>query len=397
MQGSPSPDGISGLPAPPGITYRAESCLSNVSWLLSRSGVYNWQAYFTQIALPDACVLPGSGRVGRAHVAHLPSRDGCVAPLDGGAGGRWITPTVWAPWRCPTDGPMQTRHYTWLDRSDILQCLKGGSLLFEGDSLTREVYLRLIWWLRGLPSIAEHNFHRDSTFLFDKESDSFEFASDDFTTFRPRGYQDIDGSTRTPLQNSSLVQRLSTLAQRGGSVASVNNRSAMLAFRQFGRGGLGHALLRQNHAGAPLRGFVVGNLSQFTITYRHRRSGVIRVEKLSLDAMNAGGGAPHFFGRNFLAVGEARAEKARSTHTFPEAAFAAQPLPEQIAHGHAVGPGMERYILRHDDAHFQCQLEPRYPAQVVSFLKMPMNGDCRDMLSLNAAQAFLARMCSGHT
>jgi hypothetical protein len=49
-------------------------------------------------------------------------------------------------------------------------------------------------------------------------------------------------------------------------------------------------------------------------------------------------------------------------------------------------------VVEHLDAHFQCGLQPMWPAKVQHF-KFPLSGDCRDIISLNAALALLGRVC----
>ena len=68
------------------------------------------------------------------------------APANGTSGvmGIWTTGVSWLP-----DASWQEHGYGWFSSSDVLSCLAGQLLVFEGDSLTRQAFLRLVWWLRG--------------------------------------------------------------------------------------------------------------------------------------------------------------------------------------------------------------------------------------------------------
>ena len=46
-----------------------------------------------------------------------------------------------------------------------------------------------------------------------------------------------------------------------------------------------------------------------------------------------------------------------------------------------------------EDGHFQCGAGPESP-QLIRTFKVPLNGDCRDVLNLNAIQAMLNRICN---
>lgn len=49
------------------------------------------------------------------------------------------------------------------------------------------------------------------------------------------------------------------------------------------------------------------------------------------------------------------------------------------------------------DPHFQCTAYPMWPRKPIFALKVPANGDCSDMLNLNAVQLLLNGVCNART
>ena len=66
----------------------------------------------------------------------------------------------------------------WLGRAEIEECARGKLLIFQGDSLTRQLFNRLIWWVRGIPSVVEHYYQEDAYYAFSEQ------AGDTFTLRR---------------------------------------------------------------------------------------------------------------------------------------------------------------------------------------------------------------------
>ena len=86
---------------------------------------------------------------------------------------KWHSPTSASPPHCPSSLPMR-----WLGRAEIEECARGKLLIFQGDSLTRQLFNRLIWWVRGIPSVVEHYYQEDAYYAFSEQ------AGDAFTLRR---------------------------------------------------------------------------------------------------------------------------------------------------------------------------------------------------------------------
>ena len=151
-------------------TTRSRFPLSNLSEVAAQPWAIPWLAYsetpWTEwMAGIGFCALPREGRFAEPLVAGslgmtlIDSRATCAcradwcrsehdwfAPANGTSGvmGVWTTGVSWLP-----DASWQEHGYGWFSSSDVLSCLAGQLLVFEGDSLTRQAFLRLVWWLRG--------------------------------------------------------------------------------------------------------------------------------------------------------------------------------------------------------------------------------------------------------
>ena len=146
---------------------------SNISELSSAGWSRPWLAYGPTPWQPmlqklGHCALPRAGRVSLAGAAHGAGHKSCDGPSCCRQRPSWKTEKltgrdhegVWveAPGRAqPIWQPRShCRDYKWFGFADTLRCLKGRALIFEGDSTVRQLFLRLIWWLRGVPLLVEH-------------------------------------------------------------------------------------------------------------------------------------------------------------------------------------------------------------------------------------------------
>ena len=326
--------------------------------------------------------------------------------------GFWNSSRMWQPKSTPCDG------YGWLSMSETFHCLSGRVLIIEGDSLARQVFLRLIWWLRDIPLLVEHFFHQHAVYTFNLTHDELSIVGN--TSIRLFARRTEDDETlvehvRRALSGGSLA----TIVYRCVARPRVVEEDALAA-----SDGLFHMLPHPAVVGV-VRGF----MGTFTVRWRGKanedaagRPRAWMEETLSLDSMNAADGAAHFFSRNRMCVCGAKCS--------PGCKFDADKVLRDAGQKwfpHAA-PHAFRW-LDSADAHFTCSFEPMLvvPSPVdeppppsadeagrtasnisggglapraggsgraagPSQWKMPQNGDCTSTLELNLAMAVLNRV-----
>lgn len=298
------------------------------------------------------CALPGAGTFSGWHP--LPADElrarACDAPLLNGEGS-WVENATWSPQACAADGRRLA-----LTRATLLRCVAGRVVLFEGDSFTRQLFLRLIWWLRGSPTIIEHYFHRDAAYEFDENGDRFEIISEEFKK-SPADWR--------PHRAVSFDEKLSSLNERLESVLKAHPRrkGANFLFRLYGRGEL-----YSKFADSPrLVAGIVGRFTQFEVRSRNTTA------SLSLDVMNGF--------KQTLPL--SRMKRYAAQGRWPRNSMRVGRWPPLKADGTV------------EDVHLQCTFGPMYPADVSGW-KWPANGDCSDVLGLNAVTTLMSRACAMH-
>jgi len=65
----------------------------------------------------------------------------------------------------------------WLQPRELRSALHDKTFIFEGDSIVRQLFLRLIFHVRGIPEIVEHPFHSDAVYAFNDTHDIFTVGS----------------------------------------------------------------------------------------------------------------------------------------------------------------------------------------------------------------------------
>ena len=234
----------------------------------------------------------------------------------------------------------------WYRREEIFERLKGRALVFRGNSMTRQVFLRMIFFIRGRRNFAEHYAHRDMIYGFDLEQDVWEIC------MRPR--------SRKCTENNSVTRTWNSLDE------------VALLYLEFGEGPLNrtaaaNSVLSSSSLASKTR--VVGTLTQET-----RGS---RVE-------------PNWF---FARYENGRKLEKMHLELHPwyrqELFDLGWPKKNRVLHNKPNGT-----CTLKNDAHFMCGLEPRFvftsrftPANTV--VKMPLNGDCSDPFNLNVVQRFM--------
>ena len=309
--------------------------------------------------------MPAAGCWDQWFDGTAPQRGSCT--LGGGLGGRWVSSTHWAAARCPQAELMKP--------AEVASCLRGRALAFEGDSLTRQLMLRLVWFMRGLDTIVEHYFQSGAVYTFSGRSEDGGPASDHLRVVNAMSEHVRQAKAAHPRFDNEDDELVATLASvpPDGFTLVLRRPSAALA--------RAHPFAAAAAAGR-LAGVIRGSLGNFSLEWDHEHGRPRQRDWLSLDEMNACAGG-HYFGRNAAGAGSLQGRVA---------------LHGSGARADQRDHGWERraevvYGLRWQDAHFQCSFDPRWPAEQLTGLKVPLNGDCRDLLGLNTVQALLQRVC----
>jgi len=379
---------------------------AHVSKMGSIGAVPLWDALEAQ----GGCTTPLTGTFSEQHPARVSSpwcvnNASCCSArrMEGGRHGVWRTAQQW----------QQGNHCapSWLQPEEIMACLKGRVLAFEGDSVTRQLINRLIWWLRGLPAIWEHHYSVNAIYEFDRHRDMFRLLKADGKP-TPVGkppfgrHPDENGTFRGtfPDQDARLASHVDSWLTR-----STSRAGALLTFRWGGIYGDGAdaqlragkkewsqrdtprlsgnasvygKLARDNNL---LAGIIIGRHGHFKFE-APAPSGewTHEYDTLDLDTMNANGGASHYYARNLLYVAERKDPRMGNIHSLLSRTRWNQTwdMPE----------AEEMYSLPYLDMHFQCAFMETWPQAAASW-KMPITADCRDLLGLNAIQAILGRVC----
>lgn len=92
--------------------------------------------------------------------------------LDFDSPGRWLEDDLWHPY-----GP-EMHHdegYAFFTPEDAQRCFMGKRIMFSGDSMIRQLYTRVINYVRGIPTNAEHlyNWGTGSYIAFPDGTDRF--------------------------------------------------------------------------------------------------------------------------------------------------------------------------------------------------------------------------------
>ena len=293
-------------------------------------------AYSTQDLTPrnlHGCPMPGRGSFDSQPCTPQPPP--CAQPLRGGRNGTWADASTWLPKGCT-----QRRRY---DVAATADCLRGRVLAFEGDSLTRQIFLRLIWRLRALPVIVEHYFHSGAYYAFEPAGASprcprgaagTAAATDEFAILNnvtEHWRQRHDPHPYFALEDDQIEQLLrSPLLARGGFLLTMRRGKRLTrmagAVGRYPRAAGNVSVYRHAVANGALAGLIAGGRGRLTIEWPLSKpsggrgcsgrgcsgrgatngtsaSDVWMSERLSLDEMNRAGGAAHFFGRNKVGFG----------------------------------------------------------------------------------------------
>ena len=362
--------------------YRVTSChhgqgsKESLGRLLHEPATRAWAEYAPSASLNewavrmDGCITPEAGsfvppRATKAADAGSRPAPSCCRPKRNSSQGSWVAPTVWAP-RCVAEA-----RYSWHDFAGALSCLAGRLLIFEGNSLARQLFMRLVWFLRGSPLAFEHYVHRNLGYTVTRHGDAFEMIGSSRL------------SPQTPEAPSDAAELRAFVAKSLNASSEQEEAFASLLFVQYGHGEYSRKL-RSEWGENALAGTVV-QVQDGRPVFRISGAGdgPDGGVTIDLDVMNDGNGASHYYSRNMLLVGHI------DRHRWGQSV----PLVHRQQYGHAKPLGTQPRMLLHEDIHFMCTFGPMWPEEVRGW-KMPQNGDCRDLLNLNAVQLVLHHLCT---
>ena len=230
----------------------------------------------------------------------------------------------------------------WYTREEIFDLLKGKVLVFRGNSMTRQVFERVIFYLRGKRSFAEHYAHSYMIYGFSRERDVWDICMDQ--RFRKCG-------------PNNAVSR-----------AWPNLDDVAVLYLEF--------------TGGPPNKTVAAryDLSRFKLPFEKERVAATMVQETKGSRTE-----PNWFLARY-ARGEKKEQMLLKLNPWYKAKLReiGWPSKNKVTHNK---PLKDCGILK--DAHFMCGIEPRFGANLTEaniVIKMPSNGDCSDPFNLNVAQ-----------
>lgn len=306
-------------------------------------------------------------------------------------------------------------------RSELLSQLSGQSVAVVGDSLSRQLFNRLLHWCRGLLPVLDHYYHLNAIYRFNHTHDSL-------TT-----YYGLDSQPPQPPEAGSVTVHYFFV--HPGMLASAKERQALLHYisqtrpRAVAVGSGYWAGFDAQASSAMLEGLlrVVGEVAGgdgrvVLVTYPRDRQREAhdfmgqwrdaikdmeqrdRVSVVDMEGMWAGSThGPRLIYRN-------QYESKPGRYHLPATAMPCLPdwegSPDRCLLAGCVwlssdsgevqwrvpfpvpeGGGEEWY----PDPHFQCGLTPWLPVAPTGYKTPPMGADCSDPLNLNVVQLILAR------
>lgn len=350
------------------------------------------------------------GRFARPARRRRPLRcgvDTCCPPWRDGVswvnGLRWDSKEAVSPPGCLAGLKMR-----WLGRAEIEQCLRGKLLVFQGDSLTRQLFNRLIWWVRGIPSVVEQYYQTDAYYAFsEEEGDEFFTRRDPATISSELKHQSSWGLIDAAVHgNATLDTGRGHLLYQSFRNSRFGIDDVIAGSRFMSAGGVRNFCRRQDpthgcsvneHAGggAPgvpwdatrLLGLVQGNMGQLAIHRARPAASGGGWDRAHFSVRVLAETAPLLLERNVICVNT----KHNGTNS-GMIDLSALLETVKIAHGDAL---QLPTLCSHEDGHFQCSFNSYN--ERASFFKRPLSGDCRDLASLNTVQLILSSLCGQYT
>ena len=340
----------------------------------------------------------------------------------------------------------------WLGRAEIEECARGKLLIFQGDSLTRQLFNRLIWWVRGIPSVVEHYYQEDAYYSFSEQAgDAFKLRRHSFARGRldaaavaanaeiKAKWKRVDAAvagnaTLDPEQVHVLYQAFRNSKYpidddiAGGRFMSARVRRGQVQWDNWERSDRcdhehpeGCTVREREGGGATavpwdatrLLGLVQGQMGQLVL-HRARPDGEgwdraafnVRVVAESsptspLYLPYISPVSPLYLPAQVRVVAESSPlllERNSVCFTTTRKGENRTSIDlEKVLEGHKIthsDHGLSRLppMCLHEDGHFQCSFN-RIDGRRVDFFKRPLSGDCRDLTNLNTVQLILSALC----
>ena len=311
----------------------------------------------------------------------------------------------------------------WLGRAEIEECARGKLLIFQGDSLTRQLFNRLIWWVRGIPSVVEHYYQEDAYYSFSEQAgDAFTLRKHSYARGRldaaavaanaeiKAKWKRVDAAvagnaTLDPEQVHVLYQAFRNSKYpidddiAGGRFMSARVRRGQVQWDKWERSDRcehehpeGCTVREREGGGATavpwdatrLLGLVQGQMGQLVI-HRARPDGE-GWDRAAFNVRVVAESSPLLLERNSVCFTTTRKGENRTSIDL-----------EKVLEGHKIthsDHGLSRLppMCLHEDGHFQCSFN-RIDGRRVDFFKRPLSGDCRDLTNLNTVQLILSALC----
>ena len=243
---------------------------------------------------------------------------------------------VWHSFNCMFDKPGST---------ELRRQLTGKYVVFIGNSIIRQLFLRLVWQIRGIEEVIEHYFHRSAVYVFNATHDFLAIGSTYTSLSQPLNGTGSFG-TFTPLFVAEFHW------DSGGQFFSVNNT------------------------------LHIHSLVQLVVL-----------------------GFPYSYKNTLPSAAIASIENVTNT-IFPiPFLFVTMPIPVYLQFNHGGNLTIINHWIEHhypyylplaemaetkifltnimDGIHFQCGFLKLLQKQVNAEMKMPASGDCRDRMNLN--------------
>ncbi|KAG2498696.1 hypothetical protein HYH03_003436 [Edaphochlamys debaryana] len=176
-----------------------EACYRGTNCMMIGRGSFNWEveeedAFYSAMnfyvlikkgheRMVDFWLVLASGASGPGHIGGAglgadhqpyapPNRPMC---LDMDGNGTWFH-GQWSRNNASLDGGEDCDFHR-VPRKRVVEALTGKKIWFSGDSLNRQLFHRLVWYLRGQEAVMEHYYHQMALYtMYKNDTDSFEIG-----------------------------------------------------------------------------------------------------------------------------------------------------------------------------------------------------------------------------